>query len=89
MDRALQAAWCRLPVCLFAVGKELGKSHLSWSTGKYRWELSLCSIITGNHSSSSLQGTQAELMTLLPPHPSPRVRLNVMGSLWLSLRANV
>lgn len=89
MNRALQAAWCRLPVCLFAVGKELGKSHLSWSTGKYWLELSLCSIITGNHSSSSSHGTWAELMTLLPPHPSPRMRLNVMGSLWLPLRANM
>lgn len=83
MNRAVQAAWCRLPVCLFAVGKELGKSHLFWSTGKHRWELSLRSISIGNpssSSSSSLQGVRDKLMTLLPLHPSPRMRLNAAGS---------
>lgn len=85
MDRTVRAAWCRLPVCLFAAGRELGKSHLSWSTGKHRWEISLCRISIGKPSSLLLVLVRDELMTLLPLHLPPRTKLKAMGSLAVSL----
>lgn len=79
MDRAVPAAWCRLPGCLFAAGKELGKSHLSWSTGKrHRWGISPGRISIGKPSSLLLV-IRDELMTLHPLHLPPRMKLKSGG----------
>lgn len=87
MDRAVPAAWCRLPGCLFAAGKELGKSHLSWSTGKrHRWGISPGRISIGKPSSLLLV-IRDELMTLLPLHLPPRMKLRAVGSLEASLKS--